>query len=146
MLDEVGIRVIVAARPMREHLPRIKNRETDFYMLGWGTGIFDSLFHFSYLIRSDGPYNATGYANRHADELIDRIAVELVTYGRDAMIEEVWKMVRDDIVYVPLHRQVIVWAMRDGLDLPVDSWNQPRFRLGRLNRRDLSQEGNRAVP
>ena len=37
------------------------------------------------------------------------------------MIEEVWKMVRDDIVYVPLHRQVIVWAMRDGLELPVDA-------------------------
>ena len=49
------------------------------------------------------------------------------------MIEEVWKTVRDDIVYVPLHHQVIVWAMRDRLDLPVDPWNLPRFRLARLN-------------
>ena len=40
---------------------------------------------------------------------------------------------RDDIVYVPLHHQVIVWAMREELDLPVDAWNQPRFRLARLN-------------
>ena len=38
MLGEIGIRVTVAARPMREHFPMIKNRETDFYMLGWGTG------------------------------------------------------------------------------------------------------------
>ena len=37
MLGEVGIRVTVAARPMREHFPRIKNRQTDFYMLGWAT-------------------------------------------------------------------------------------------------------------
>jgi peptide/nickel transport system substrate-binding protein len=133
MLGEIDIRVNVAARPMREHFPRIKNRETDFYMLGWGTSTYDSLFHFSYLIRSDGLYSATGYANPRVDGLIDRIATELVTYGRDAMIEEVWKAVRADIVYVPLHHQVIVWAMRDQLELPVDAWNQPRFRLARLN-------------
>jgi peptide/nickel transport system substrate-binding protein len=48
------------------------------------------------------------------------------------MIEEVWKTVRDDIVYVPLHHQIIVWAMRDRLELPVDPKNQPRLRLGRL--------------
>jgi hypothetical protein len=31
----------------------------------------------------------------------------LVTYARDLIIEEVWKAVRDDIVFVPLHQQVI---------------------------------------
>jgi hypothetical protein len=41
--------------------------------------------------------------------------------------------VREEIVYVPLHHQVIVWAMRDQLELPVDPWNWPRFRLARLN-------------
>ena len=131
MLGETGIRVTVAARPMREHFPMVKNRETDFYLLGWGTGTFDSLYHFDYLIRSDAPYNATGYANPHVDDLI---AIETaLTYARDALIEEVWKTVRDDIVYIPLHQQVIFWAMRDKLELPVDPVNQPRFRLARLN-------------
>jgi peptide/nickel transport system substrate-binding protein len=133
MLGEIGIRVTVAARRMREHFPMLKNRETDFYLLSWGSSYFDSLEHFSYLIRSDAPYNATGYTNPHVDELITAIGTELVTYARDVMIEEVWKTVRDDIVFVPLHQQVIVWAMRDELELPVDSGNQPRFRLARLN-------------
>jgi peptide/nickel transport system substrate-binding protein len=35
-------------------------------------------------------------------------------------------------VYIPLHHQVIVWAMRDRLELPVDPQNLPRFRLARL--------------
>ena len=118
---------------MREHFPMIKGRQTDFYMLGWGPGPFDSQFHFGYLIRSDAPYNATGYTNPRVDDLIDAIETALATYARDAMIEEVWKQVRDDIVYVPLHHQVIVWAMRDELELPVDPSNQPRFRLARLN-------------
>jgi hypothetical protein len=128
MLGEIGIRVTVAARPMREHLPMVKGRNTDFYMLGWSTGTYDSVDQFSYLIRSDAPYNATGYANHHVDDLIDAIETELITYGRDPMIEEVWRTVRDDIVYVPLHNQVVVWAMRDRLELSVDPQNWPRFR------------------
>jgi peptide/nickel transport system substrate-binding protein len=132
MLGEVGISVSVAARPMREHFPMIKNRGTDFYLLGWG-GTFDSQFHFRYLVRTGAPYNATGYANPHIDSLINAIETGVVTYARDALIEEVWKAVRDDIVYIPLHQQVIFWAMRDELELPVDAWNFPRFRLARLN-------------
>ena len=37
-----------------------------------------------------------------------------------------------DIVYVPLHHQVIVWAMRENLDLPVNRYNQPIFREARF--------------
>jgi peptide/nickel transport system substrate-binding protein len=129
MLGEIGIRVPVAARPMREHFPMVGSRETDFYMLSWATGTYDSLEPLSYLVRSDGPYSATGYANPRVDGLIDAIGTELVTYARDAMIEEVWKAVRDDIVFVPLHQQI--WAMRDQLELPVDPGNWPR--LARLN-------------
>jgi peptide/nickel transport system substrate-binding protein len=133
MLGKVGIRVSVAARPMREHQPRIRNKETDFYMLGWGTTTYDSLYPLSYLIRSDAPYNGANYINAKIDGLIDAISTAMITYARDVMIEEVWRTVRDDIVHVPLHQQVIVWAMRDRLDLPVDPWNLPRFRLAQLN-------------
>jgi peptide/nickel transport system substrate-binding protein len=133
MLGKIGIRVSVAARRMLEHQPMIRNKETDFYMLGWGTTTYDSLYPLSYVVRSDAPYNAANYVNPKVDNLIDAISTAMVTYARDAMIEEVWRTVRDDIVLVPLHQQVIVWAMRDGLDLPVDPWNLPRFRLARLN-------------
>ena len=133
MLGEIGVRVTVAARSMREHFPRIKNRETDFYMLGWGTGTFDSFEPLIYLVRSGGLYSATGYANPRVDGLIDTIGTELVTYARDGLIEEVWKAVRDDIAYIPLHQQVIVWAMDDELELPVDPQNWPRFRLAQIN-------------
>jgi peptide/nickel transport system substrate-binding protein len=132
MLGEVGIRVTVASRPMRDHFPMIKKRETDFYMLGWGQSAYHSLDHFNMLVRSDGEYNATSYANPRVDDLIHAIETALVSYARDAMIEEVWKTVRQDIVYVPFHHQVIVWAMRHQLELPVDPSNQPRFRLARL--------------
>ena len=82
MLAKVGITVELTIAPMGEHIAKLRERRTDFYMLGWGTQTFDSHYHFAYLYRSDGQYNATGYAR--VDELIDAIGTELVTYARDA--------------------------------------------------------------
>jgi peptide/nickel transport system substrate-binding protein len=132
MLSKVGITVDLAIAAMGEHIAKLRERRTDFYMLGWNTWTFDSHNHFVYLYRSDGQYNATGYANPHVDELIDAIGTELVTYARDSMIEEVWQTVLDNVVVVPLHHQVMVWALRDRLDLPVDALDLPRFRFARL--------------
>ena len=100
----------------------------------WGGGRRRSIpnIHFVYLYRSDGQYNATGYANPRVDELIDAIGGASVTYARDAMIEEVWRTVLADVVVVPLHHQILVWALRDRLELPVDALDLPRFRLARL--------------
>ena len=131
MLGQIGIAVRLAAEPMRQHLPKIADRITDFYMLGWGSGTYDSYYHLSMLVQSGGTYNATGYANPKIDALMRAIDRESVTYARDAMLEEVWRQVLDDIVYVPLHHQVLVWAMRRELDLPVDPNDVPRFRLAR---------------
>jgi peptide/nickel transport system substrate-binding protein len=132
MLANVGINVDLAIAPMGEHIAKLRERRTDFYMLGWGGAAFDSLNHFVYLYRSDGQYNATGYANPRVDEQIDAVATTLVTYARDAMIEEVWRTVLADVVVVPLHHQVMVWALRDRLELPMDARDNPRFRLARL--------------
>ena len=82
--------------------------------------------------RTLGRENASGYSNPMVDELIEKIGRETITYGRDAMIEEVWKTVLDEIVYVPLHHQVIVWAMRDNLDIPVYPFNRPIFAEARF--------------
>jgi peptide/nickel transport system substrate-binding protein len=56
-----------------------------------------------------------------------------LTYARDALIEEVWRIVLGDVVFLPLHHQVLVWAMRENLDLPVSPLNYPLFREARLN-------------
>ena len=40
-------------------------------------------------------------------QLIAAIDAEMVTYARDALIEEAWQLVLDDVVHLPLHHQVI---------------------------------------
>ena len=66
--------------------------------------------------------NAASYANPRVDELIDTLDTAKVTYARDALIEQIWRIVLDDIVYVPLYHVKWAWAMRDELDLPVDPY------------------------
>jgi peptide/nickel transport system substrate-binding protein len=77
-------------------------------------------------------WNATGYANPRVDELIAKIETEMVTYARDAYLEEAWKIVTDDLVYLPVRHGVSVFAMRENLEIPPDPWDVPRFRLARF--------------
>ena len=127
-LGEIGVRVTVDAQPKEVHFAKLFERRTDFYLLGYLTATFDSALHFRELYHSRaGRWGATGYANPALDALIERIDAELVTYARDALIEEAWRMILNDVVVIPLHRQMIVWAMRDELDLPVSPLNSPTF-------------------
>jgi hypothetical protein len=55
-----------------------------------------------------------------------------VTYARDALIEDLWRRLVREIVYVPLYSQVAVWAMRDDLEFPVDPRRFYDFRYARF--------------
>jgi peptide/nickel transport system substrate-binding protein len=64
--------------------------------------------------------------------LIAAAGREMLTYGRDVLLEKVWRIVNDDVVYIPLYHPTVVWAMREDLDLPADPWFRPRFRHARF--------------
>jgi peptide/nickel transport system substrate-binding protein len=129
-LNEIGIAATANPQPREVAWANFDNRETDFWFDCWGA--LDSEFIFVHQYRTGDSANASGYSNPRVDALIDKIDKEMITYARDAMIEEVWKIVLDDIVYIPLHHQVIVWAMRDNLDLPIFPFNRPFFREARF--------------
>jgi len=129
-LREVAIKVAVYSQRKDVIFAKHDNRETDFYLLGWAPHDSHEVLVRHY--RTGGGENAAGYSDPRVDELIDKIDREMVTYARDAMIEEAWKIVLEDIVYIPLHNQVIVWAMRDSFDIPVHPFNRPNFREARF--------------
>jgi peptide/nickel transport system substrate-binding protein len=125
--------VAVDIQPKDIHFAKIFRRTTDIYLLGFLTPSFDSALHFRELFHSrPGRWGATGYANPEVDQLIETIEAELSTYVRDALIEQVWRILLDDVVVVPLHRQMIVWAMRKELKLPISPLNSPSFHRARL--------------
>jgi peptide/nickel transport system substrate-binding protein len=106
-------------------------RQSDFRIDGWhmdpdSERVLRELFH------SQSEWNVGGYANPRVDELIDKIDGEMVTYARDAYLEEAWRIVTEDLVYLPIRHGVSVFAMRKELEIPPDPWDVPRFRLARF--------------
>jgi peptide/nickel transport system substrate-binding protein len=129
-LNEVGIAAAANPQPKQVYWPKFDSRESDFWFDTWFA--VDSQFIFVHQYRTGDSANASGYSNPRVDDLIEKIDREMVTYARDAMIEEVWKIVLDDIVYIPLHHQVQVWAMRDYLAIPVYPVGFPLLREARF--------------
>lgn len=131
-LGEIGLAVSVNAQPEDRHFQKLDARESDFWFESYTAETLDSLEIFQLFFRSGGIFNAFGYANPRADALIEETETASLTYARDALIEEIWRIVLDDVVFLPLHHQVVVWAMRDNLDLPVSPLDSPIFREARL--------------
>jgi peptide/nickel transport system substrate-binding protein len=131
-LGKVGIHVTINFLSSDQYDAKVYNaRESDFYIDGWhmdpdSEGVLRELFY------SKSELNLIGYTNPRVDELIEKIKTEMVTYARDAYLEEAWKIVTDDFVYLPIRHGVSVFALRDNLNIPPDPWDVPRFRLARL--------------
>lgn len=133
MLSQIGITVNFVGQPNSIHFQQLQNREQDFYMLGWGVPPLDSHYIFNFLHKSDGTWNFTGYSNPELDELITAIEVTVDLAKRDELIAQAWEIVQRDIVYVPLHDQVITWAMKETLDLPIEAQDSPQFRWATIS-------------
>ena len=129
MLAKIGVDVKLDAIPKAQHFPKIQNRTTDFYMLGWGVPTLDSHYVFAYLLEKDGSWNAGGYDNARVNEITQAITTETDLEARTALIDEAWKIVQEEKPYLPIHHQVIAWAMSDDFEIPIasDDSLRPRY-------------------
>jgi peptide/nickel transport system substrate-binding protein len=117
MLAKIGLRVRVNAQPRAIYFARMQKRDTSAYMLGWGGAITDAQTTLTPVLHSPdgkgaGDYNWGSYVNRKLDALIDAARVEVDPARRKQFIAEALAEHQAQIHHVPLHRQVIPWAMR----------------------------------
>ena len=130
-LGAVGIEVAVNLLPTNALDAKLyKDRQSDFFFEAWPMDPDPERVLREWF--SPNIWNVSGYANPRVDELIEKIKTEMVTYARDAYLEEAWRIVTDDLVYLPIRHGVSLFAMRKDLEIPPDPWNVPRFRLARL--------------
>ena len=133
MFGQIGVKARLDARPKSIHFAELPKGELDLYMLGWGVPTMDShyVFHYLYETRTDkgGAWNVTGYSSPKVDELTRAMTREIDLGRRAGMVAETWKTVQDDVVYLPIHHQMLNWAMKDNIDFPVQSENYPYFKL-----------------
>jgi peptide/nickel transport system substrate-binding protein len=127
----IGVEVSVEFQATGPYVDKCDNGRCDMFVQG-ASAMFDSQMILNELFDSSGQFNLTGYANPKVDELIAAASREMLTYGRDVLLEKVWRIVNEDVVYVPLYHPMVVWAMREDLELPADPWFRPRFRHARF--------------
>ena len=120
MLAKVGLRVKVNAQPRAIYFARLPKREVSAYMLGWGGAITDAQTIFTPVLHSNdgkgaGDFNYGNYVNKKLDALIDAAKVESDPQKRKKEIADAIAEHNAQIHHVPLHRQVIPWAMRENI-------------------------------
>jgi len=132
MLGQIGITVNLDAISKAQHFPKITDGMTDFYMLGWGVPTYDSEYVFNFLVHGRetniGTWNGTGFDNDELDAKIISLASNTDLEARNEDIAEIWRVVQDEQLYIPIHHQVINWAMADDLTIEVDPENQPMMK------------------
>jgi peptide/nickel transport system substrate-binding protein len=138
MLARIGIRVTLNAQTRARFFAEVNapRYNTSFYMLGWTPATSDAhnaLFSLAGSRNgSRGVFNNGGYANPQFDTLVDQIAVETDAGKRQALISQASKLLQEDVAYIPLHQQQIVWAARQGVEVPQTADNYIQLRLVRM--------------
>ena len=52
---------------------------------------------------------------------------------RDAQINEIWQVVQDEQLYIPIHHQVLNWGMKSNIDTIVAPDDTAKFKYFRIN-------------
>jgi peptide/nickel transport system substrate-binding protein len=121
MLARAGINTKVATLPRVNYFPKLEKFETSFYMLGWGGAITDAQTTLDPVLHSKddktrkGFFNYGRYNNPKLDALIDAAAQEPNPDKRRQLVWDALKEHKAQIHHVPLHRQMIPWAMRSNV-------------------------------
>jgi peptide/nickel transport system substrate-binding protein len=125
MLARVGIEVDLLAQTRSLYFAKVlaqSGYDTSLYMLGWTPGSFDSwntLYNLVHSRTADGAgtFNLGGYSNPEIDRLTSRILVETDPASRAELIDQAWRLLHDDVGYIPLHQQALAWGTAEGVEV-----------------------------
>jgi peptide/nickel transport system substrate-binding protein len=118
MWARVGLNVRVEAMPRVQYFPKLNKREVTAYLQGYGGGVTtDPIFWLKPVIQGprpdgSGSVNSGSVRNAELDSLIDRIEVEMDPVARADMIGRAVRLIHDEVLVIPLHKQATPWASR----------------------------------
>jgi peptide/nickel transport system substrate-binding protein len=122
MLSKIGIRIKLNSMPKAAYFPKVQKSDTSMYLYGWGVPTFDSLYTLQELIRTktsgaDGANNYSGYSNAKVDAIIDKLKTETDFKKRTELTREALLINQADVGHIPLHHQMIPWAMQKNVSV-----------------------------
>ena len=135
---KVGVKAKLRSLPFATYFPMIQRYEASIYMLGWGVPTFDALYSLQSLTRTvgkdgDGNYNVGRYSNTRMDYLVDRTKTETDLLVRNRLLTEGLQLSNDTVSHIPLHNQVIPWAMKKNVEVVHRADNRLDWSLIKVN-------------
>jgi peptide/nickel transport system substrate-binding protein len=117
MWARAGVKVNLNAMPRATYFAKIQKYDTSAYLLGWGVPTFDALYSLQSLAKTvgkegDGNFNLGRVSNAEFDKLVDAMKSEIDPKKRNDLIARALMLHNQQVMHIPLHNQVIPWAMR----------------------------------
>ncbi len=123
MFAAVGMDAQLTTVPVRNYWKELRADDFDMYLLGWSPGTFDAEHPIRFLLHTQdnekklGSWNFGNYSNARVDELLPQIQREIDPSARQGMIDEVVKQTQQDVAYIPLYTQPLMWATKKNIDV-----------------------------
>ena len=125
MLAKIGVKIRLKAQTRSKFFAKLMTPSpgSSFYLLGWLPETYDALDALVNLAATPdkkahrGDANFGGFSDPALDRLIAEISRESDGAKRLEMLHRALAQVKDDIAYIPLHQQDLVWAARDNVEL-----------------------------
>ena len=129
MWAQLNVRVRVNAMPRAQYFAKMEKLDTSMYLLGWGGAITDAETTLTPIYRSRGSggvgdYNWGQVRNPELDRLAAASSEEPDPARREQLIRAAVREHNAQVHHIPLHRQVIPWAARKGVEVVhrPDNW------------------------
>ena len=114
----VGIDAHVETLPLNLYFGKLRSGAYGIGLLGWGS-LANDLALRSIVCSPDaqggGTWNWTGYHNTDVDALVGAALAETDQDKRAALARRAAAQASDDVAYIPLHYQIVSWAMKKNL-------------------------------
>jgi peptide/nickel transport system substrate-binding protein len=129
MWAQLKVKVKVNGMPRATYFPKLEKGDTSMYMLGWGGAITDAETVLTPVLRNRGDkgigfYNYGNSKNDKFDDLAAKSSVEADAKKREELVKAALREYKEQVHNLPLHRQVIPWAARPGVNVVhrADNW------------------------
>jgi peptide/nickel transport system substrate-binding protein len=122
MWAKAGLDVKVETMPKSQYFPKAQKLDVTAYMIGWGGANQDALTTLKAVMhcrdeRGSGDANYGNACNAELDRAIDVVETEMDMAKRQLSINRAIEILEDEVLVLPLHRQVIPWVSRAGVQL-----------------------------
>ena len=129
MWAQLKVKVRVNAMPRVTYFPKLEKLDASLFLYGWGGAITDAEVIMTPVFRNRGEkgvgaYNYGQVRNDRFDQLAAQSSTEPDAKKREVLIKAALAEYKEQVHVIPLHRQMIPWAVRSNVTVHhrADNW------------------------